>query len=98
MFLRLSTLPPGTRILHGGARGADELAGRAAHALDLPATVFRPDWRRYGGRAGILRNLAMLDEGPELVIAFWDGSSPGTRHTIEEARRRGIPVEIVGPA
>jgi hypothetical protein len=37
----------------------------------------------------------MLDQNPGLVIAFWDGKSRGTAHTIGEARRRGIPVEVV---
>jgi hypothetical protein len=40
----------------------------------------------------------MLNGSPDLVIAFWDGESRGTRHTIDEAKRRGIPVEIVGAA
>jgi hypothetical protein len=35
----------------------------------------------------------MLDTDPDVVIAFWDGTSRGTRHTIDSAIRRGIPVE-----
>jgi hypothetical protein len=57
--------------------------------------VFPADWERYKRRAGIIRNLEMLDQEPDLVIAFWDGKSRGTAHTIGEARRRGIPVEVV---
>jgi len=37
----------------------------------------------------------MLDWEPELVLAFWDGRSTGTEHTITEANRRGIPVEVL---
>lgn len=55
----------------------------------------KPLWESFGQRAGYLRNLAMLQLEPDLVIAFTNGS-PGTQHTIDEARRRGIPVEIHG--
>jgi ABC-type Fe3+-hydroxamate transport system substrate-binding protein len=40
-----------------------------------------------------MRNAAMLDLQPDLVIAFSNGS-PGTNSTMTEARRRGIPVEV----
>jgi len=98
VFLRLSQLPTGTTIVHGGASGADGLARKAARALHLNETAYPADWKRYGKRAGIVRNLEMLDLAPALVLAFWDGQSPGTRHTIEEARRRGIEVEVIPPA
>ncbi len=45
-------------------------------------------------RAGIRWNLRMLDEQPDLVLAWWDGVSPGTKHMIEAAAARGIPVEV----
>jgi cell division ATPase FtsA len=81
-------------ILHGGAAGADGIAGAAARLLRFEVRVFRPDWSEHGKRAGILRNLQMLDEQPDLVIAFQRNGSRGTQHTINEARRRGIPVEV----
>lgn len=91
---RLSQLPRGSEIIHGGARGADQLAAQAAHILGIPEKAYPADWRGKGKRAGIIRNLEMLDQKPDLVLAFWDGESTGTKHTIDEARKRGIPVEI----
>ncbi len=82
------------RIIHGNAPGADTIASEVAWSLALPCTPFPADWETHGKRAGILRNLAMLDEGPDLVIAFQRNGSRGTQHTIDEARRRGIPVEV----
>ena len=29
------------------------------------------------------------------MIGYWDRKSPGTRHTLVEAERRGIPTEII---
>jgi hypothetical protein len=92
---RLAKLPNDAEIIHGGARGADELAATYARALGIPVTAYPADWRGKGKRAGIIRNLEMLDQKPDLVLAFWDGESAGTRHTIGEAENRGIKVEVV---
>ena len=92
---RLAKLPRGTEIIHGGARGADELAATYARALGIKETAYPADWRGKGKRAGILRNLEMLDQQPDFVLAFWDGRSTGTQHTIDEAENRGIRVEIL---
>lgn len=91
----LCNLPKGTIVLHGAARGADMQADYIARELRLQVERMKPDWERYGRRAGFVRNLAMLDREPTHVYAFWDGTSRGTAHTIEEARRRSIPVTIV---
>lgn len=101
---RLSKLPPGSTIVHGKSPGggADELADAYGRALGhdmIPVPINDTDRRRAGKtrRAPILRNLRMLDEHPdiEVVLAFWDGESPGTRHMIDEAENRGIRVEIL---
>lgn len=93
--MRLSAFPPDTVVIHGDARGADRLADHAARGLGLKVEPYPADWSRYGKRAGILRNLEMLDSNPTTVIAFWDGESRGTQHTIDEARKRGIRLWIV---
>ena len=92
---RLGRLPRGTTVIHGGARGADQIAARCASRLGLRIEEFLPDWSN-GKRAGLDRNLVMLDQQPDLVIAFWDGRSTGTTHTIAEASKRGIPAEVFG--
>ena len=86
-------------IVHGAARGADRLAGRVARALGWPVEEHPADWKRDGKSAGPKRNLAMLATHPALVIAFTTiaGGTPGTRHTLTNAYRRGIRVVIVTP-
>lgn len=54
----------------------------------------RRDGTLYDVGAGRARNLLMLDQNPDLVLAFQKNGSTGTQHTIDEARRRGIPVEV----
>ena len=84
-----------TTIIHGGAPGADSMAAKAARTLGFKRVIeFPADWEALGRSAGIQRNLVMLDQQPDLVLAFWSGSSPGTQHTISEAKKRGIKVEV----
>ena len=94
---RLALIGPGNTVVHGACRGADTLAGAVAHILGMEVEEYPADWSRHGKKAGILRNLQMLDTNPDLVIAFHEhlGESKGTGHTVMEARRRGIPVEVI---
>lgn len=81
------------RVIHGASRGADQIADTFGHeVVEFPA-----DWRGKGKRAGILRNLEMLDQKPHVVLAFQIGGSRGTQHTIDEARRRGIETFVYHP-
>jgi hypothetical protein len=97
---RLTALPgehEEITVLQGGARGADALAATVAINLGFNVRSFPANWRPggiYNPRAGLDRNIAMLDERPDLVIAFQINGSRGTQHTIDEARKRGIPVEV----
>jgi hypothetical protein len=95
---RLSALPGEHRpvtIVQGGARGADRMAARAARYWGFDVEEHPADWEKHGKIAGPIRNREMLDSGIDLVLAFQRDGSRGTQHTIDEARRRGIPVEVV---
>jgi len=82
-------------VIHGGAYGADSCAGLWCERMDVRQEIHRPDYSRHPGHwAPKARNIEMLDEKPDLVIAFQRNGSRGTQHTINEARRRGIPVEV----
>ena len=87
-----------TAVISGGARGVDTLAARAAEAASLQSTVMSPDREKYPGRliyrAYMERNRAIVD-ACDLLLAVWDGSSRGTRFTIEYASRQGKPVFVV---
>jgi hypothetical protein len=93
---RLTSLPSDTYLIHGGADGADSIAATAAALLGVPQLVCIPDYETHGKRAPHVRNDAMLDEA-DLVIAFWDGESRGTKSVIGKARQLGIPIEVLSP-
>lgn len=87
-------LPKGTtEIISGGAAGVDTSAREYALAHGIPLTEFLPDYRRYGRAAPIKRDLSII-RNADLVLAFWDGVSHGTRFVIENCRRLGVPVKV----
>lgn len=70
-------------LAHGGASGADDMAGAYAIDRGWPVRVFKADWAKHGKAAGPIRNQQMLDEfKPDIVIAF-----PGGRGTGDMLRR-----------
>lgn len=78
-------------IIHGGAKGADSLAGVWAKENNIRVEVYKADWERYGKKAGILRNEEMLKlSKPSLVIAFRGGR--GTADMKRRSRFAGVPV------
>lgn len=98
VFFRLSKLPEGSTILNGDCRGADRIAAEVARELGCFTVLdFPADWEKHGKAAGPIRNRQMLDQKPDLVIAFHEdlSRSKGTIDTVREAKRRKIPVEII---
>lgn len=83
-----------TEIVSGGAKGVDTCAREYALAHDIRLTEFLPDYRRYGRGAPLKRNLLIV-ENADLVLAFWDGASHGTKHTIDHAEKLGVPVRVI---
>ena len=80
-------------IISGMAKGADTLGIRYAEEHKLTMVLSPANWKKYRRKAGILRNMNMLVTATHLV-AFWDGNSHGTKHMIEIAKAKGIPVWI----
>lgn len=89
VFTELNKIKP-THIIHGGATGADLLAGQYAERNNIPATVFPADWDTHGKKAGPIRNEQMAQAEPNVVVAFPGGI--GTNSMISIARRYNIPV------
>jgi predicted Rossmann fold nucleotide-binding protein DprA/Smf involved in DNA uptake len=91
----LSSLPfPLSSIVSGGAVGADSLAARYAQEKGLPLVVYRPNYGLYGKRAPLVRNHTIVSSAQQ-VLAFWDGASAGTAHTLSLARQLGVPCLVV---
>lgn len=90
----LSTLHaerPFTRVIHGGATGADTLGGLWAGRYGVPVDVYHAQWTKHGKGAGHRRNQRMLDEGqPDFAVGFPGGR--GTANMTDKLKRAGIPL------
>ena len=90
-------LPGGvTEIVSGGARGIDTCAKEYAISHGIKMTEYLPDYEKYGRYAPLKRNIDII-EHVDLVIAFWDGASRGTKFVIANCKSRGIPIKIFVP-
>lgn len=81
-------------IISGGAKGADTLAKKYAEIHGLEYFEFLPDWESDGKAAGFIRNKQIVD-ACDMVLAFWDGKSKGTEHTIKLALQAKKPTFVV---
>lgn len=81
-------------IVSGGAKGADTLGEKWANENNIQTLIFKPDWNRWGKRAGFIRNTDIVANS-DYVIAFWDGASPGTLSSIKLCEKSGRKIKIV---
>jgi hypothetical protein len=77
-------------LVSGGAKG---LAERYADEKGYEKIIHLLDKKKYGKGAYHRRNQLIVGDADEM-IAFVEGSK-GTKHSLELARRKGIPVTII---
>ena len=81
-------------IVSGCARGADTFGMRYASENIFDVDEYPADWNKYGKKAGYMRNVEMA-ENADALIAFWDGKSKGTKHMIDIATERNLPIRVI---
>jgi hypothetical protein len=83
-----------TMIGHGGASGADTMAGIWATHNGIPTKVYKvtqDEWLKLGRAAGPIRNARMLKEfQPDVLVAFPGGR--GTGDMVQRAKAHGVKV------
>ena len=80
-------------VVSGVARGADTLGEKYAKERGYALKRFPADWNKNGLGAGPIRNKEMGNYG-DALIAFWDGSSKGTKNMIEVARANNLQIKV----
>ncbi len=85
--------PDASLIISGGALGIDTLAEKYADEKGIKKLIIYPDYNLYGKSAPLIRDKLIVDHA-DMVVAVWDGASPGTEFTINYAKSRGVPCEI----
>ena len=89
----VNALPSNTEVVSGGARGVDTWAQLAAVKRGLHITIFKAAWELHGKGAGFWRNHDIVSYADK-VVAFWDGESRGTKHTIGIATDAGKLLDV----
>lgn len=82
-----------TEIVSGGAKGIDTCAKEYATSNGIKLTEYLPEYEKYGRSAPLKCNITII-EYADLVLAFWDGASYGTKFVIDNCKSRGIPVKV----
>lgn len=87
------------QIISGGARGADTIGKDIAHKFNTNLAIFPAQWKRPDGStdksAGYRRNCLMA-ENADVLLAFWNGESKGTKHMIDIAKTKKLETFIIG--
>lgn len=101
----IQLLPMETTIISGCGSGVDTWAEQEAKKCGLPLMLFPvktddlppfPGGRAEFGERAFARN-ERIAEACDRMVAFWDGTSRGTKHVMGEAKRLGKVVEYFTP-
>ncbi len=88
-------LPQDTcEIVSGGAKGIDTCAKEFALENGIKYTEFLPDYNRYKKGAPLVRNRQIV-EYADVVVAFWDGKSRGTKYVLDYCAKLSKHVRVV---
>ena len=81
-------------IVVGGAKGADTLGLLFARNNNHKVKSFPADWSKSKKLAGFIRNDKMAKYA-DVLVAFWNGKSKGTKHMIEVAKLEGLIIHEI---
>ena len=77
----------------GMAQGADMFGHHLATVHNWEIVECHADWKKHGRSAGPKRNQHMAVRA-EVLFAFWDGESKGTKDMINRALAEGLEVHV----
>ena len=79
----VNSLPTRASIITGSASGVDAAATKAAREKGVPVQVIPASFDELADTAkSAVRNQRLVD-ACDVLVAFWDGASKGTRATLD---------------
>lgn len=80
-------------IIPGGALGIDTCAKKYAIRNKIKLIEYFPNYKLFGRVAPLKQNITII-ENSDIVIAFWDEKSKGTKFVIDNCKRLKVPVKV----
>ena len=81
-------------MITGSASGVDAAATRAAREKGIPLQVLAASFEELSDASKAAGRNQRLVDACDVLVAFWDGSSRGTRATIDRALDSGKEVHV----
>lgn len=79
-------------LIVSGHGGKSDLSGEYYSDLcGIDTLIFPADWKKYGKRAGFMRNTDIADNS-DIILSLWDGESRGTLDTMKKMKLSGKSV------
>ena len=90
----VKSLPRGVSIITGSASGVDAAVARAARELGIPVQVLPASFEELADATRAAARNQRLVDACDVLVAFWDGASQGTRSTVDRALDSGKEVHV----
>jgi len=79
----------------GASSGADSLIRDWAEQEHYELKEHRPQYELYGRYEAPKRRNTLIVDDCDLLVAFWNGRSRGTKDSIDKAKAKGKEVRII---
>jgi predicted Rossmann fold nucleotide-binding protein DprA/Smf involved in DNA uptake len=90
----VNSLGAGASIITGSASGVDAAATKAARARGLGVQVMPASFEEMSDASKSAARNQRLVDACDVLVAFWDGTSKGTRATVDRALDAGKEVHV----
>lgn len=94
LLLKYSIYKDKLTIVSGCAKGIDSWAITYSDEKLFSTILCPAEWERYGKSAGYIRNEKMGNIG-NILVAFWNGKSSGTKHMIDTMTKLGKEIIVI---
>ena len=90
----VNSLPTRASIITGSASGVDAAATKAARARGIAIQVLPASFDEVADASKSAARNQRLVDACDVLVAFWDGESKGTRATVDRALDTGKEVHV----
>jgi predicted Rossmann fold nucleotide-binding protein DprA/Smf involved in DNA uptake len=90
----VNSLSPRASIITGSASGVDAAATKAARTRGIAVQVMPAGFDELADETKSMARNQRLVDACDVLVAFWDGTSKGTRSTVDRALAAGKEVHV----